>query len=683
MHVLAVLIANGQNTDSAMVLDSRIDVLNRYLNSYQCKADLGMDQMFEIYRGCVEAVGKLNNPTVMQVVMKTLSGMLGASCKPKQFVDYLNAGGQLYHCTRKPRSVGLSEWRSLSNEVNLMDDGAGPLDKFIKARIEGKLDPTAARPGMPFTLYDAAKLCNCQGAGCGFYHIPVFTGMPTWLTAPASEEPAKAALMIHTPFRWSRETFGSVSSANPLERWWTPPGEEPSPELDGQFPTFAAALYDFLASPDCPQLLVDEMTAAHRLQQEREAKERRKAERERARQQQQQQGGGAAHSHGHDHDHDHDDDDDDEPSQWTGASGMPDVFASNASARVDEEGEEMGREALAAALAGMANAANAGANEDEDDESHYAGPPGFDWFQYARETLGREEIRIDANGEGATEQEFRARAAAAATASGGCGGGDGGDDDGGWADAPCVDPSQWPWRWSDDEIAAGTCLGGEAFLENLEKAHKDAELRRAQTAVTEYPLNHAEPLACNEMQAFAVSLTLWHMLRHLLQLKDLDEIPFCGLLVGGAGYGKSHSTKVNSRLSARLVADERGSLNTTPTGASAAQVFNGCTMQGATPLPKFKKDESRNVTFADKPLSGPAATRLAAKMGMAAPARDDDLPPAGAPGGPKTLVKQQDEVSMYACLPPFGLPASSHTFGLPASSHTHDPACAPLAGGPM
>ena len=61
MHVLAVLIANGQNTDSAMVLDSRIDVLNRYLNSYQCKADLGMDQMFEIYRGCVEAVGKLRS----------------------------------------------------------------------------------------------------------------------------------------------------------------------------------------------------------------------------------------------------------------------------------------------------------------------------------------------------------------------------------------------------------------------------------------------------------------------------------------------------------------------------------------------------------------------------------------------------------------------------------------------
>ena len=155
---------------------------------------------------------------------------------PAAAADYFNTSGQLYHCTRNYRRVGLSGMRLLSTSPD--EEGRvtkqSVLDQFL-SESHRKENPSIA-------LWDWAKKCNCTGKSkCNIDHVPIFTGLNTKPVWPVIKDYAKYLLMVFVPGTW-----------NSID------------ELKDPHETLAEALAEFLESPSCPTMVHDSLKEAKR-----------------------------------------------------------------------------------------------------------------------------------------------------------------------------------------------------------------------------------------------------------------------------------------------------------------------------------------------------------------------------------------------------------------------------------
>ena len=129
-HIKTRLLSWLANSDSQAIIDQDLMSLLKYITQYACKGSSSTDDLVRLYKHLLDV--NSNNTSVKSIAQQLLLKIIGLIDMPAAAVDYLNCGGQLYHCTRKFRRISLSGFRMLC--LNSKDGKAtkeSPLDQFL------------------------------------------------------------------------------------------------------------------------------------------------------------------------------------------------------------------------------------------------------------------------------------------------------------------------------------------------------------------------------------------------------------------------------------------------------------------------------------------------------------------------------------------------------------------------
>ena len=223
-HIKARLLSWLANCDTQPIIDQDLMALLRYITQYACKGAASTDDLVRLYKHLLDVNGDVTS--IKSIAQQLLMKIAGLIDMPAAAVDFMNCGGNLFHCTRRFRRIGLSGFRALNiNQIEGKATRETPLDQFLSEKRRKKY------PNI--TLYDWAQICNCS-KNCGKKHVPVFTGIPTLPVWPLVEDFCKGQLMIHTPGTWE--------NVDDLKQ-----GKE----------SFLEAFLEFLNSDICPKVIKD------------------------------------------------------------------------------------------------------------------------------------------------------------------------------------------------------------------------------------------------------------------------------------------------------------------------------------------------------------------------------------------------------------------------------------------